>query len=260
MAKVWPNIWQTAWDIGALAGRRFSTKRQGSTRIPAEKLTTEMEKPPSFWQRVAGASSAHLAFVRAALCAHAREGNLVYHGLVGHLLLAGISHVIRVRVIADREFRIKAAMRQQNLAHQDAIAYIEKVDRERSHWIRLLFDVQWDDPYLYDVVLNLSRTSLGTACDMVALMTEQEEFKPTAASVKAMQNLALGSQVEAALASDARTRDLNLSVKADEGIVTIDGMRRVAETLKTIPMVVRQVEGVKELRDKVTVMPVYAGS
>ena len=229
--------------------------------VPAEELTAAMGKPPSFWERVAGARSGHLIFVQAALCAQAREGNLVYHGLVGHLLLPGISHVIGVRVIADMEFRLKAAMQQQNLAREDAMAHIEKVDKERRHWIRFLFDVEWDDPYLYDVVLNLSRTSPATACDMVARMTEQEEFKPTAASVKALEDLALSSRVSAALARDARTRGADLSVTANGGIVTITGTTRTPAVLEVVPLVVRQVEGVKEVRSElITVTPVpYAG-
>jgi cytidylate kinase len=229
--------------------------------VPAEELTAAMEKPPSFWGRVAGARTAHLTFVRAALCAHARGGNLVYHGLVGHLLLPGISHVIRVRVIADPEFRIKVAMQQQNLARAAAIAHIEKIDKERRHWIRFLFDVEWDDPYLYDVVLNLSRTSLATACDMVARMTEQEEFKPTATSMKALQDLTLSSRVSAMLASDARTKAADLRVTADNGRVTITGVAASPTVGDAIHLVVRQVEGVKEVRSEVTtVAPVpYAG-
>ena len=228
--------------------------------VPTEELTAAMEKPPSFWARVAGARTAHLVFVRAVLCEHAREGNLVYHGLVGHLLLPGISHVIRVRAIADMEFRIKAAMQQQSLSRQDAIASIEKVDKERRDWIRFLFGVEWDDPYLYDVVVNLSRMNLSTACDMVVHMTEQEEFKPTAASLKAMQDLALSSKVSAVLAKDVRTQGLNLKVAADEGIVTINGTALSQEAVMAVPVLVRQIEGVKEVRNEVIRVPyVYPG-
>jgi cytidylate kinase len=229
--------------------------------VPAEELTAAMEKPPSFWRRVAGARTAHLTFVRAALCEHAREGNLVYHGLVGHLLLRGISHVIRVRVIADMEFRIPVAMQEQNLAREDAMAHIEKVDKERRHWIRFLFEVEWDDPHLYDVVLNLSRTSLATACDMVARMTEQEEFKPTAASVKALEDLALNSRVSAVLARDARTTDADLGVTADDGIVTITGTTQLPAVVDAVPSVVGQVEGVKKVRNEVRFIPAqYVGT
>jgi cytidylate kinase len=227
--------------------------------IPAEDLTAAMEKRPSFWHRVAGERTAHLAFVRATLCEQAREGRLVYHGHVGHLLLPGVSHVIRVRVIADMEFRIKAAMQQQNFGREDAQAYIETVDRERRQWIRFLFDVEWDDPHLYDVVLNLNRMSVATAGDAVAQMAERDEFKPTADSRRAMQNLALVSRVSAALAKDPATREVQLDVRADDGVVTLGGETRSSGVDEAAQLVTRQVDGVKEVRSKIVYLPVFPG-
>jgi len=220
-------------------------------RVLAEDLTAEMEKSPWLWERLLGERAAYLTFMRAALCEHARGGKVVYHGHLGHLLLPGISHVISVRVIADMEFRIKAAMQQQNLAREDAIAYIAKVDKERRQWTRLLYDVEWDDPSLYDVVLNLSRVRLATACEMVARMTEQEEFKPTAESLKAMQDLALHSRVSVALLKDFRSRGADLRVTADDGILTITGTTQLPAVVDLVPSLVRQVDGVKEVNCEV---------
>ena len=216
--------------------------------VPADELAAAMERPPWFWERVVGARTTHLVFVQAALCEHAREDRLVYHGHVGHLLLPGIAHVIRIRVIADLEYRITVAMQTQNLSRKDALASIEKVDKERREWIRFLFDVEWEDPSLYDAVLNLSRMSLDTACDTVAHMTEQPEFTPSATSVKAMHDLALSSRVAAALQRDARTWGADLRTAADGGTVTISGTARFPGDEETIASVVRQVEGVKEVR------------
>jgi cytidylate kinase len=221
-------------------------------RLPEEELTASMDKRPSFWERVLGARAAYLTFVRATLCEHARRGKLVYHGYLGHFLLPGVSHVIGVRAIADMEYRIQAAQRQQFLSRAEAMAFIEKVDKERREWIRFLFGVEWDDPHLHDVVLNLSRMSIATACESVARLTECREFKPTAASAKAMQNLALRSRVSAALASDYRTRDADLEVAADDGVVTITGTTRWPEVVDAAPSVARQVEGVKEVRSEIT--------
>ena len=228
--------------------------------VPAEALVVAMEKRPSFWQRVVGERIAHLAVVRASLCEHAQADNLVYHGLAGHLLLPGIAHVIRVRVIADLDARIKAARAQQELGHKEALAYIEKVDKERRQWVRFLFDVEWDDPHLYDLVLNLSRLSVGTACETIARLTECDEFKPTADSRRAMQNLALASRVRATLARDARTRDVELEVVAEEGVVTITGETHSPAVDEAVDLVARRVDGVKEVRSKVVFIPVYPGT
>jgi len=228
--------------------------------VPAADLVAAMEKRPPFWQRVLGERTTHLMFVRATLCEHAQADNLVFHGLVGHLLLPGISHVIRVRVIADMDYRIKAARAQQGLRHAEALAYIEKVNQERRQWIRFLFDVEWDDSNLYDVVLNLSRMSLGMACEIVTRLTEQDELKPTPESRRAMANLTLASRVSAKLAMDPRTRDVDLKVVAEDGIVTITGETRSLAVDEAIDLVARQVDGVTEVRSRVTFIPVYPGT
>jgi cytidylate kinase len=167
--------------------------------VPGAELIAALDQRPSFWRRVVDQSSAYLTYVRVALCEKAQGGKVVYHGYLGHLLLPGISHVIAVRVIADLEFRLNAAMQKQNLARNDALVYIKKVDEERQIWARFLFEVDWDDPHLYDLVLSLSRMSLETACETVAHLTERPEFQPTAASLKAMQDLTLQSRVLAGL-------------------------------------------------------------
>ena len=225
--------------------------------IPGAELTAAMDKRPSYWDRVVGQSSAYLTFVRAALCEQAQGGKVVYHGHLGHLLLPGISHVIAVRVIADLEFRLTAAQQNQNLARDDALTYIKKVDAERQTWTRFLFDVEWDDPHLYDLVLKLSKMSLETACERVAHLTERPEFQPTAASLRAMQDLTLQSRVAAVLARDPRTREAELAVTAEEGLVTITGTTSSAEVQEAVPLVARRVAGVEEVQAKVEFLPVY---
>ncbi len=223
--------------------------------VPTRDLAAAMERRPSFWQRVVGERSAYLIFVRAALCEHAQADNLVYHGLVGHLLLPGISHVLRVRVIADLDYRIKAASAERKRGYPEALAYIEKADRERRQWVRFLFDVEWDDPHLYDLIVNLSRVSLDMACATVARLTEQDEFKATPESRKAMANLALGSRVSAQLALDPRTSGVAVEVVAEDGIVTITGETRWQPVKDAIHTVARDVDGVKEVRSEVRFIP-----
>ncbi len=143
-------------------------------------------------------------------------------------------------------------MQREGLGGPEAIASIERVDKERREWTRFLFGVDWDDAYLYDMVLNLSRMSLQTGCDMVVRMTEREEFRPTAASLRAMQDLTLEGRVAAALAVDYRTRDAELKVAARDGVVTISGETRWPEVVDALPTVIGQIEGLKELRTNIT--------
>lgn len=219
--------------------------------IPVDKLDAALEKRPPLWERLIGKRTPYLTFVKAALSDQALAGPLVYHGYVGHLVFPGVSHVVRVRAIADMEYRIEAAIRHQGLSRKDAIAYIDRVDKERRQWARSAFDVEWDDPTLYDVILNLGHITLETACEMIVRLTERKEFQPTEASMKALRDLALSNRVAATLARDPRTQTAALEVAADNGIVTITGTTQSPALLGAVAAVAGDVDGVREVRSAV---------
>lgn len=224
-----------------------------------EKLAEAMEKPAAAWRQEPGERTRYLNYIRAALCERAMEGNLVYHGLAGHLLLAGISHVIRVRVIADVESRISEATDRLKVGRREAMTKIEKDDMARANWTRFLYDVDWHDPTHFDVVLNLERMGIDEACEVVARMTELETFKPTTASRKALAELTLSSRVWAALASDTRTAAVEAWVAAGEGIVTIiaiPGSGQPGDAVAAVKSVANDVPGVREVRCQVGARPV----
>jgi cytidylate kinase len=219
--------------------------------IPVDKLSAALEKRPPLWERLIGKRTHYLTFVKAALCDQALAGPLVYHGYVGHLVFPGVSHVVRVRAIADMDYRIEAAMRHQGLSRKDAVAYIDRVDKDRRQWARSAFDVEWDDPTLYDVILNLSHMTVETACEMIVRLTERQEFQPTDVSTTALRNLALSNRVAATLARDPRTQAATLEVTADNGIVTVTGTTQSPALLEAVATVAREVNGVREVRSAV---------
>jgi cytidylate kinase len=219
--------------------------------ISEKELTEAVNQPPPFWQQVPGRRIAYLMCLTAALLKQVKGGNLVYHGHAGHFLLAAISHVIRVRVIADMEFRIKAAMERMHLKRDEAIVHIDRVDKERVKWTRFLYGIEWGDSSQYDVVLNLERISVDGACETIIRMAQLDDFKMTPQSQKAFEDLALSSTVWATLVKDEQTRPASVQVVANGGIVTITGKASSGKVVNAIPHVVQAIEGVKEVKNEV---------
>jgi cytidylate kinase len=215
--------------------------------IPEGKLIAAMEKPPKAWIESPAKKIAHLNYVRYALLKRARKNDLVYHGYAGHLLLSDISHVICVRVIADMEYRIKAAIEHKKLTRKEAISFIKKLDKQGLNWSKFLYGVDWNNPALYDIVINLDRISVENAADIIVKMTGMDDFKPDENSMLALDNQVLSSLVWAALTKDKRTNTSNLQVVSDKGKVTISGSTGSKKSLMAIDEVTRGVEGVKEV-------------
>jgi cytidylate kinase len=215
--------------------------------VSEEKLIKAIEKKPSIKERlVLDLDRFHyLSFIQAALCEEAKNDNIIYHGHGGHLLLKGISHVVKVKVIANMEQRILFAMERNKLSREEAIAYINTIDEQREKWTKFLYDVDWNDPSLYDIVINLKKITIPTACEMIALMTKSDEFKATAASNKDMEDLVLASRVKAALASSDVTKNCYVEVTADNGVVTVGGKVDTMEDVENIESLVKKLEGVK---------------
>jgi cytidylate kinase len=223
--------------------------------VPLEDLRAAMETPPSFWERVTGARRMHLGFVQAALCNAAVGGRLVYYGHAGHLLLPGVSHVFRVRVIADLADRIAAVMAEQHLSRAAAATYVEQLDRERHQWVRFLFDVDWTDPHLYDLVLHLGHMQIETACAIIAQALEGAEFQVTPASQQDLEDLRLASDIWARLAVHPRTQEADLRIVAEHGVVTVTGTAPLEEIREAVPEVTRQAAGVTDVQTDIIVVP-----
>lgn len=189
--------------------------------------------------------------VQASLCELLRKDNVVYHGQAGHLLLPGIAHVLRVRLIAPRTKRVEMAMAREGLTRTEASKKIDQVDSERTRWTTAFFGVNWGDPLLFDIVLNLEVMSLEEACELVVSAAQLPHFRTTPASQKKMEDLALASRVSARLNTTPSTAGLALEVTADGGTVKLIGVTHGGD-LEWVSRIVQKIEGVQaiELTDR----------
>lgn len=214
-------------------------------------LADALEHAPSFLDRLKRDRDRYLSYIRAVLYRHAEEGDFIYHGYAGHHLLAGIQHMIRVRVVADMSYRINAAMKQLGLTNRQAENHIKKVDDERRSWTRFLYGVSWEDPMSYDVVLNLEHLGVEGASATVIRMNSLEQFQPDADSQKNLKNLLLQNLVLAALARDERTRDAEFRVRVEDGTVTVEGVAKLQQEMESVNQVISGVDGVKKVINQV---------
>jgi cytidylate kinase len=219
--------------------------------VSEEKLLKAMLKGPSPLRRFTYEREEYLAYVQAVLCEDAKNDNMVYHGNAGHFLLKGVPHVLRVRIVAPMAQRIKFVVERQQLLPDEAVKYIEKIDKQRINWTKFLYGVDWRSPELYDIVFNLENENISFIVSMIEHAVQQEPFKATPEAQRAMDNLTLSSLIRAAIASNPQTRDASITIAADGDKVRIQGKAKTQEVVDTITRMAFTVLGVKEVDNTV---------
>ncbi|MFZ0890016.1 MAG: cytidylate kinase-like family protein [Candidatus Binataceae bacterium] len=221
--------------------------------VPERELRWSVGYRGTPWERLTVDRRIYLTALQAGLSEHCVSGNLVYHGNAGHLLLEGLRNVLKVRLIAPMEQRVRALMRREGLRYSQARDFVECSDRDRKQWTKFVYGLDWSSPELYDLVINLRDINLETACDIVSATAKLPAYAVTEEVRKQLVDFALDCRVKLALADDVRTRNAEFGVVADDGKVEIFAEMAGAGLLpgragpneEDVLLVAHKVEGVK---------------
>jgi cytidylate kinase len=227
--------------------------------ISDEDLTRAISETPGLLDRWSSERTRYITCLRAALINEVKNNDVVYHGLAGHLLLQGVPSVFRVRVIADMESRIQAAMDRGLVTRNDAIQFIKAVDEKRSRWTHFLYHVDWTDPSLYDLVINLHHFGIQSAAELVATTASSSRYAITPEAQAIMNDMVLGSHVRALIAADKTISDRNIQIRAENGVVTVFGTADSIIEADRIRRIISNVPGVERINSMMRVLvPVLA--
>jgi len=219
-------------------------EKASTARVSQRDVRAALEEPPAIPGRFNHKRYLYLALIQAALMKEVVGGKAVYHGLAGQLLLKGTPALLRMRIVAPLEFRVEMARERLKVSREEAITYIAKMDQDRRRWTQFLYGVDWGDPAIYDLVINLERISLEQACAAVISVIERPEFEFTPEREAEMNDLAFASRVRAELALNPFTSNLEIDVEAHGGDVLVRGslfneVQPVEQVARTIPGVTR---------------------
>ncbi|MBU1053229.1 MAG: cytidylate kinase family protein [Proteobacteria bacterium] len=206
----------------------------------------------------------YLTAIQLALAERAQKGPFVYYGHAGHFLLKGVPQVLKIRVIALLKNRSRTLSDQQNITYEEAKKRILKMDESRIKWTKFLYNVDWRDPALYDMVINIDAISLESACEIIICTLKQKEFEQSPESQNIIDDFLLACQVKTALVTHDQTKGLGLDVTSEKGSVTITGSFETGGIFSSgkhrirndLVEVAKQVEGVKKVLIGIENIPV----
>jgi cytidylate kinase len=189
----------------------------------------------------------YVILMRLALLECIRDDNVVYHGYSGQLLVPPLSHMLRVRVNASLALRLRMTMDRLGCDEKAAREYVQTQDEARIRWARFMYGRDIRDPELYDVMVNLNRLPVPVICTLIQTTAAGPHFATTETVRQAVDALLLAGRIEAAVATDERTRGVEITARVDAERVKLVGPWLEESRREVVLSVARSASGGREL-------------
>jgi cytidylate kinase len=211
------------------------------------KLVRAIHDSPSVLDRFTHGKEKYVAYIRAAVLKRVLKDNVVYHGLAGHFFLQDVPHVLKVRIIADFEDRVREEMKRENVSAEKARYILKKDDEERRKWGLSLYGADTADNRLYDMVLHIKTLRVEDAVELLFQAVNRPCFRTTPDSRKILENLSHAAQVQAALVAGFPSA----RVTAKNGKIFVSNVETSLlmerEVIAEVTKMARRVPGVEEV-------------
>jgi cytidylate kinase len=225
--------------------------------VAEEKLSHLDETKPSLFERFDTETRHYITVLQTTLLEFAEADNVVLMGRGGQWLLRGIPHVLRVRIIAPFEQRVRRWIKRTTeltgeTPNQRAVVdLIRRDDGEKAGRMRYLYEVDLADPTLYEIVANTEKLKCEAVVEMIERVASRPEMAITDAGRRVVVSRALASRVQVALATHPETRRYRISVEAEDGVVVLEGTAALERAVE----VARGVTGVVQVKTQQVDIP-----
>ena len=198
-------------------GPKLLTDVAANYQIDPVKLREALETTPSVFKNMPSKNWRHyLSCIEAEVFDRLLKDNIVCWGLPAHLFVTGISHVMKVRLLASGQ-RIGKIAEQKGITVDRAEKLIADELRQRKKWSLAAYNLDETDPSQYDLVINLDQIDPTEAAITITNAIEYRKFQPMTYSIKCLSNLALAARVNARLLESM----VNIKVQARDNSVVV---------------------------------------
>jgi cytidylate kinase len=217
------------------------------------------EKAPSFFKRIFSQQpNINLARLYSIIYEFGRQGDTVFLGRGGHMLLRNFRCALHIHVTASFETRIRNLV-ERGYEKKSVQRAIEMSDRDRSGFMRFAFGVSWSNSRIYDLVMNMDKLGIDSAVEVVISAAQSGGIKDCSKeSLEVLGRYALISKAETAIVTSGISNGFNaiVSVSIEEsGKLQLSGIVYDKESKDRAEEVVKKIEGIEGIVNQIQVLP-----
>jgi len=247
---------QTARALAEALGFAFLDKDSLERRlvehgVTAASLEKYDEKRPGFWEIFSSDKNRYLHFLKTVIYEFAREGRGVLLGRGGQVLLAGVPGVLHVRIVAPVEVRRRRLQESLSCDERQAEQILRHDDTDRAGFHRFFFNVNWDDPQLYDLILNTKNLSTETAVALLRSALKQGRAADQERLFRqVMADRCLEQEVVTRILYQEKVPVKFLEAEARDGVVTLNGTVNTRAAVERCAQIAASVPGVEKVENQ----------
>ncbi|MBW1998722.1 MAG: cytidylate kinase-like family protein [Deltaproteobacteria bacterium] len=228
--------------------------------IRPDEVKTFDEKLPGFFERIRSyRPELYVDLLEAVIYEVAKKGTGIIVGHGSNVLLRDFDCALHVLVYDSETSRINRLVADQGFSRDAAENLIRKRDKERRGFLQYAFHVDWDDPGMYDLVVNRQKVGQETAAKLIIETAKSPELLECGLkAVDTMERLMLTKKVEAKIIEDGVNTDLLHIEVPEKGKVYIRGLARTEDEKARLKGLLEGMEEILELEFEVSVVPAGA--
>jgi cytidylate kinase len=204
--------------------REFLREISKATGIQEEKLVKALEKTPSALGMSSKDQALYLAQIERHVIEEFLKDDVVCHGLAAHLYLLGVSHVLKVRILARPEDLGSELNKGKTPPKGELEKLIKRHESFKKRWSLRAFSLDETDPSNYDMVISLNKIELGEAVRSIVTAVSYKRFKAMSYSLKCLRDERAVAEAKTILYP--RFPDAKISANGTNLVVMTKGLKR----------------------------------
>jgi cytidylate kinase len=107
----------------------------------------------------------------------ANDGNCIIVGRAGHIIANTVRNALHIRFIAPLNYRVNTIMHNNNLSREEAIDFIQRVEKERMAFRKSILK-QFPQDEMFDITLNRAAFSDDEMIELIELAAKRKNVLP----------------------------------------------------------------------------------
>ena len=184
--------------------------------------------------------------------------NCILLGRGGAFFLKNVPGVLKIRIIGSENVRVSRIMDRYHLDEKSARKIVLQRDEERAGYTRFFYNMAWDDPSSYDIVINTDSLTNDIVNSMVEGAIQVFNHDNYVEKLtKRLKEMYLAQKIVIYLLYEQKLPIHFLEVDVHDATATVMGTVEVRGIIAQINQALASYEGIEKVDNKVVFVNTY---